>query len=113
MSELTAAEKRKKFIDKAEKNKARFDKHLQLRKQIFGDIEPKYLETIFKSGGAIDDLFTLKMIEYAEEWHETELKNLSLCSVVQAKPEKVCEHIFKQSYGRAGGEKCIKCGKRI
>lgn len=40
-------------------------------------------------------------------------KQLSIQGVVQAKTEKVCEHIFKKSYGRSGGEKCIKCGKRI
>ena len=41
------------------------------------------------------------------------MKHFAISGVVQAKTEKVCEHIFKKSYGRSGGEKCIKCGKRI
>lgn len=42
-----------------------------------------------------------------------QVKKLTIPVVVQAKPEKVCDHIFKKRYGRSGGEKCIKCGKII
>jgi hypothetical protein len=54
-----------------------------------------------------------ELAEKAEIDYISLKKQLSIQGVVQAKTEKVCEHIFKKSYGRSGGEKCIKCGKRI
>lgn len=56
-----------------------------------------------------DAIFTDKFEVLADDI----VKLFAIHVVVQAKPEKVCEHIFKKSYGRSGGEKCIKCGKRI
>lgn len=82
MSELTQAEKREKFIKKAKENKARFDKHLRLKKEIFGDIKPEHLKTILENG-AIDDLFSLKLIEYVDAFNEFELQQLGLHNVSQ------------------------------
>jgi hypothetical protein len=56
--------------------------------------------------------YLIEMDKYCD-YLEEQNKQLSIQGVVQAKTEKVCEHIFKKSYGRSGGEKCIKCGKRI
>lgn len=36
-----------------------------------------------------------------------------LLARIKSNSKKDCEHIFKISYGRTGGEKCVKCGKRI
>jgi hypothetical protein len=84
MSELTQAEKRERFIKKANENKAKFDKHLRLKKEVFGDMKPEHLKIIFENG-AIDDLFSLKLIEYVDAYNECELKSLDLHNVVVPK----------------------------
>lgn len=77
MSELSQEEKRQAFIKKAEENRARFIKHQQLREQIFGNINPKHLKTIYDNG-AIEDMFLLNLIDYAEAYHEWKLEQLNL-----------------------------------
>ena len=68
MNQLTQSDKREKFINKAKENKAKFDKHLKIKQEVFGDIKPEHLKTIFKNG-AIDDLFSLKLIEYVDAYN--------------------------------------------
>tara|TARA_R110000796_G_scaffold95637_3_gene201042 strand:+ start:859 stop:1257 length:399 start_codon:yes stop_codon:yes gene_type:complete len=69
--------KRQAFIKIAKKNKRKFDKHLTLKKSVFGNIDPKHLETIIKNG-ATDDLFSLLLLEYGEAFHEWKLEQLDL-----------------------------------
>lgn len=77
MSILMTAVKRKRFLKKANENKANIDKLLQLKKEVFGEIKPKDLENLLKNGG-IDDFFYLKLIEYAESYHEFKLQDLAI-----------------------------------
>lgn len=81
MSELSQEEKKQAFIKKAEENRARFIKHQQLREQIFSNVNPKHLKTIYENG-AIEDKFLLNLIDYAEAYHEWKLKQLGIADVV-------------------------------
>lgn len=69
--------KRQAFTKKAKENKRKFDKHLTLKKHIFGNVDPKHLETIIKNG-ATDDLFSLLLLEYGESFHKWKLDQLNL-----------------------------------
>lgn len=89
MSELSQEKKKQAFIKKAEENRARFIKHQQLREQIFGNISPKHLKTIYDNG-AIEDMFLLNLIDYAEAYHQWKLEQLNLPVVVVPK-DTLCD----------------------
>jgi len=116
MSELTQAEKRERFIKKASENKAKFDKHLRLKKEVFGDMKPEHLKTIFENG-AIEDLFSLKLIEYVDAYNECELEQLDLHSVSnnEACEVVVCPNckdtLVKQV--ASTNKNCVSCGTTV
>ena len=109
MSELNKEQKREKFINKANENKAKFDKHLKLKKEVFGDMKPEHLKTIFENG-AIEDLFSLKLIEYVDAYNECELKQLDLHNVVVPKGT-LC--VCKGSGGIRINGTCARCDKPL
>lgn len=60
--------KRDRFIELAKHNQTKFEKHNQTKREVFGDIDSNHLKTIFDNG-AIDDLFSLKLIEYVDTFN--------------------------------------------
>ncbi|MFL1896822.1 hypothetical protein ACJRPK_14035 [Aquimarina sp. 2-A2] len=67
--DFKSQEKREAFIKKAHKNKANFEKHFALKKEVFGDMDPNDLKLLLENGD-INDWFSLLLIEYAEQYYE-------------------------------------------
>lgn len=65
----TNLQKRIDFILRAKMNKSINDKHLSLKKEIFEDLDGEKIKAIYQ-GGAIEDVFTLNLMRYADEYVE-------------------------------------------
>lgn len=107
MKESNLSERREKFLLLAAKNKARFEKHEKIKNEVFRDVDHKYLESAIKAG-AINELFTLQLMDYAEKYSEDIIQQK--CELLEA-----LQQILKETDSFTISKNYIKnvCSKAI
>lgn len=82
----TAEQKRTEFLEKAKENQAKFEFIIKLKDQIFSDVNKDQLATIIKND-CQEDWFLLKLIEFAEAYHENLINSISDEMIEEASKE--------------------------
>lgn len=110
---MTNEDKKAAFMEKAKANKVNFELHIKLIEESIKPLQYHLgKESIkhFYETGSVSGGFFLALMEYAENYADTKVKNISSNSMLA---DEVCVHPFANVVISGTDICCFKCGKKL